>query len=119
MAGFIERRKHPRFTVNFMAFLTTAEGVDRGTAVDISRGGAFTAIAGEYSVEDLVEIRVFPPGDSEGEAITLIGHVRRRQSEPKAGIGIEFLKGASGDMDRLEKYLRIPSSLRRINDRKN
>ena len=113
--------RQPRMRANFPVRISTIEAeqdpwtgqsyfrASHETCGDVSRGGAFVRTSEPLGPGRRVLLELQLPNGSQVEAIGRVAWTRRTlssgQPHPQAGVGVEFLGGAAGQLAALDDYL--------------
>ena len=116
-----DRRRHPRVSSELPIRISTIEPerdpwtgkpffrASQEVCANLSRGGAFVRTAEPLSPGRRVLVELHLPGHEPLEAIGRVAWTKRvmtpRESEQRAGIGIEFLGGAPDQFERLDAFI--------------
>jgi hypothetical protein len=118
----VNRRRHPRVEATLPVRLSTIEPerdpwtgrpffrATQETCANVSRGGAFVMTREPLPPGRRVLLEIGLPSGEPVEAIGRVAWTKRvmapREEDQRAGIGIEFLGGASDQFGVLDDYLR-------------
>ena len=113
--------RQPRIRANFPVRISTIEAeqdpwtgksyfrASQETCGDVSRGGAFVRTTEPLGPGRRVLLELQLPNGSQVEAIGRVAWTRRTlssgQPHPDAGVGVEFLGGATDELAALDDYL--------------
>ena len=116
------RRRHPRVEASLPVRISTIEPerdpwtgrpffrATQDTCANVSRGGAFVMTREPLTPGRRVLVEIGLPGGEPVETIGRVAWTKRvmapRMHDEPAGIGIEFLGGASDQLEFLEEFIR-------------
>ncbi len=118
----VNRRRHPRVETSLPVRISTIEPerdpwtgrpffrATQETCANVSRGGAFVMTREPLTPGRRVLVEIGLPGGEPVETIGRVAWTKRvmapRKRDELAGIGIEFLGGASDQLKMLEEFIR-------------
>ena len=101
-----EQRQFPRFLVHFPMYLLIVDGVviGNGTGYDLSAGGCAVASQVNVGKGEYVALQLYLP-DHQTPTIVLRVDVAVIRWIIQQKLGLEFIRMASGDQQRLRRYV--------------
>jgi hypothetical protein len=106
MSPSVDARVHPRARAHIRVEYHFGNTAGVGSTNDISEGGLFMRCDHSAEPGTRVYLRLYLPGSMDGEALKIIGMVKRRRSGAEPGMGIHFEIAYSKTREQLGDFMR-------------